>query len=545
MHIGKPRRAALLACVSAVAICASGTMSAQAQDRIYASGNAVLNADETIAGSLIIGQGGTANVSIEDVIIDVDNLVLIGDQVGDLGYLIVQQNGQLNAPVGEISLGRSGGTGYLQILTGADVTALTTMIGGLGTGWLTVDGAGSTLTTDYIRVGTSVGEGYLTVSGGGLVSSANNALLGELNGASGTVTVTGGGSRWDHQGDLYVGDRGEGDLQITAGGAVSSYIGIIGDDAGSTGVATVTGPGSSWSNSLDLHVGDEGNGTLTITDGGRVENLNGLIGYSDSAGAATVSGTNSLWTNVGSVHVGRGGDGTLTVAAGGQVTSGVGYIGYFSSSTSSATVTGTGSLWAIGNGLVLGNDGDGTLTIAAGGRVTNTNGFLGYGASYAAGHATVTGGGSLWDNTQDLYIGRYGEGTLTLANQGVARLAGGTGIAHVGFASGSVGVLNIGAAAVDTAVAAGMLEAGEVRFGPGSSALIFNHTDDDYVFAPLITGAGAFTVRGLPVVDDALVAELGLEVELNDRLDLSVDWSGQLASKLNAHALAAMLSWRF
>ncbi|MEH6665386.1 MAG: autotransporter domain-containing protein, partial [Brevundimonas sp.] len=69
--------------------------------------------------------------------------------------------------------------------------------------------------------------------------------------------------------------------------------------------------------------------------------------------------------------------------------------------------------------------------------------------------------------------------------------------------------------------------------------------DGRHAFAGSPTPAGAFTVNGLPVADDALVAELGLDLDLKDRLSLTVDWSGQYGSGLNANALAAALNWRF
>ncbi|MEH6676184.1 autotransporter-associated beta strand repeat-containing protein, partial [Phenylobacterium sp.] len=387
MH-NSPRRTALLACVSALAICATGAASARAQDRVYPAANAALTADENIGGSLIIGQGGAANVSIEGAVIDVDNLVLIGDQSGDEGYLIVQLGGQLNAPVGEISLGRSGGLGYLQILTGADVTTLTTMIGGLGTGSLTVDGAGSTLTTDYIRAGTSFGEGYLTISGGGLVTSANNALLGELSGAYGSAIVTGASSRWNHQDQLFIGYRGVGDLQIADGGVVESATGRIGEFADSAGAVTVAGAGSQWAIVTDLFVGMEGDGALHVADGGSVTGQNANLGF-------------------------------------------------IAGSTGSATVTGSGSSWALSGSLI---------------------------------------------------VGYQGSGALIVTDNGVVDL--GLGLVAVAYDAGSSGVVSIGGAADGAAAGAGTLEAGEVRFGAGSASLVFNHTETDYVFAPLITGSG-------------------------------------------------------
>ncbi|MFN3537000.1 MAG: hypothetical protein ACK4Y4_06095, partial [Brevundimonas sp.] len=69
--------------------------------------------------------------------------------------------------------------------------------------------------------------------------------------------------------------------------------------------------------------------------------------------------------------------------------------------------------------------------------------------------------------------------------------------------------------------------------------------DGRHAFAASPTPAGAFTVHGLPVAEDALVAELGLDLDLKDRLSLTVDWSGQYGSGLNANALAASLNWRF
>ncbi|MFT4955203.1 MAG: fibronectin-binding autotransporter adhesin [Brevundimonas sp.] len=69
--------------------------------------------------------------------------------------------------------------------------------------------------------------------------------------------------------------------------------------------------------------------------------------------------------------------------------------------------------------------------------------------------------------------------------------------------------------------------------------------DGRHAFAGSPTPAGAFTVRGLPVAEDAMIAELGLDLDLKDRLSLTVDWSGQYGSGLNANALAAQLNWRF
>ena len=54
---------------------------------------------------------------------------------------------------------------------------------------------------------------------------------------------------------------------------------------------------------------------------------------------------------------------------------------------------------------------------------------------------------------------------------------------------GSIGTLNIGAAAGQAAVAPGTFNAASVNFGGGIGQLVFNHTGTNYTFAPVITGA--------------------------------------------------------
>ena len=56
----------------------------------------------------------------------------------------------------------------------------------------------------------------------------------------------------------------------------------MGDDPNGTGLVTVTGIGSTWTNSSDLRVGlFQGYGTLNITGGGAVSNFQGVIGNGD------------------------------------------------------------------------------------------------------------------------------------------------------------------------------------------------------------------------------------------------------------------------
>lgn len=192
-----------------------------------------------------------------------------------------------------------------------------------------------------------------------------------------TETVPGDhSSPWNIGGDLYVGNASTGMLTIENGGKVSNTWGYVGVDSGSTGTVTVTGSGSTWTNSYELYVGFAGNGTLTIENGGTVSNTVGNVGRdAGSTGTVTVTGAGSTWTNSGSLYVGRAGTGTLRIENGGTVTNGIGYIGASSpGGAGTVTVTGAGSSWINSDNLYIGLSGTGTLTIEDGGtvRVANT-----------------------------------------------------------------------------------------------------------------------------------------------------------------------------
>ena len=94
------------------------------------------------------------------------------------------------------------------------------------------------------------------------------------------------------------------------------------------------------------------------------------------------------------------------------------YIGYDSDSVGTATVTGEGSEWNNSSQLYVGRYGEGTLNIMAGGVVSNTTGYLGD-FSDSVGTVTVSGEGSEWNNSDNLRVGDQGEGTLAIMAGGV------------------------------------------------------------------------------------------------------------------------------
>ena len=152
------------------------------------------------------------------------------------------------------------------------------------------DHASLASTGSQIQLG-SGGTGYLNVSGGSAVTSVmgtSPSFSSGIIGAAypgyygvGFATLSDAGTSWTQDGSLSVGFTGNGTLTVQSGAVVSSRWGHVGRRAGSVGQATVTGDGSSWDVQDELYVGGEagadrgglgagGQGRLDVRDGGVV-----------------------------------------------------------------------------------------------------------------------------------------------------------------------------------------------------------------------------------------------------------------------------------
>ena len=172
--------------------------------------------------------------------------------------------------------------GYAGVSAGYDTTAA---------GAISVDGAGSTLTTaGFLYVGLG-GEGALTITNGGHVTSAGpvgtaSGALGFDATGSGEASVSGTGSLWDVTQSLGVGYGGTGDLSITNGGAVEvdgPYF-RIGRNTGSTGSVELSDPGSAIdAPNAALYVGLDGTASLLITNDASATFGSGVIAANSDA----------------------------------------------------------------------------------------------------------------------------------------------------------------------------------------------------------------------------------------------------------------------
>ncbi len=422
--------------------------------------------------------------------------------------------------------------GSLNVLSGSTFTTGQGLLGLYpdSTGTVVVDGTSSSWTLNSsFQVGGS-GNGTLTISNGGRVATSYISYVAAGSTSTGSVTVDGAGSAWTNSSDLYVGYANEGMLSIQNGGAVSNVDGYIGRVSNATGTVTVDGAGSTWVNSNELNVGYQGSGTLTIQNGGAVSNRYAYVGReAGSSGTVTVSGAGSTWSMVqSSPFIGYFGEGTLAIYDGGNVSSHYGYVGYNSGATGAAIVDGADSNWTLEQQLYIGvSGGYGSLTILGGGSVSSSTtssniSYVGYSGSSSRGVVTVSGVGSTWTNSGDVYVGGYqstagASGNLSIHNGGLVEVTNSVKVWATGQVNLAAGTIN----AATFELAGGSLSgfgtvnanvSGGSTITATSGVLTLGNSASTTGFA--FTGSTIVTNSGTLELLDADSAELGVSTQL-------------------------------
>ena len=320
------------------------------------------------------------------------NAVTFQNNVAKTSYTVTRP------PTGEnlrgIIIGESSGeAAVLTTLMPFAGVAATLGDGGGATGTLNVSASAFTITGDgpdaELIVGNH-GAGRLNVGGGAQLNvsgAQGNSIIGNHPGSDGRVTVN-GGAAWNHAGttDLLVGLQGYGSLTVTTGGVVTTRgRGIVGVATGVTGAVTVDGPGSQWNVVGELTVAGQGNGRMDVTNGGRVTSSSGVLGSTfpqppnPPAAEVHVTGAGSTW-NSGSLRISSVRPGLLNIGPGGTVNSqGASVANNDYTSAGRAIVSGAAATWNNTGTLSVGNRFPplsqfpvGRLEITGGGRVVNT-----------------------------------------------------------------------------------------------------------------------------------------------------------------------------
>ncbi|WGD28864.1 autotransporter domain-containing protein [Ancylobacter sp. WKF20] len=325
-------------------------------------------------------------------------------------------------------------------------------------------------------IGIADGEsGTLTIAPGvtmttlglvGFISDPYGGIIGQDQGSTGTVIISGTGSTWTDESDyVIVGQSGTGTLQLSSGGTLNTNNVTIGEYETGNGTVTIDGVGTTWDNLYTTNIGPRGTGSVTVSGGAVVTNgetLNiGGRGFLSRApaplsgtGSLTVTGTGTTWYNTGGVNVGRGDEstGSLTVENGASFQTYDGSI--YAGLGATITVTGPGTTMLLGTrnttppvdwDAAAGyfSPDDGATSVISNGATLNADAtYIGGAGTAAVTTLTVTGAGTTWHNWLNIYVGGTGNGdggygAATVSDGAVATAY----TAGVGVDAGSVGTL--------------------------------------------------------------------------------------------------------
>lgn len=429
-----------------------------------------------------IGSYGTGSLNITDKGYVTSSIVaILGYQANSNGKVVVEKGGEWliknNDSSIEFQIGNQG-TGEATIREGGLITAENTIIGGnaTGVGTLNVQDQDSVITVRRLYNG-YFGNGAVNISNNGLINNKEYSLVGVQDGSHGVVNVTDKG-HWNFLGTgeafryIYIGDAGDGELNVSREGKVDSGI-------------------------ITAGMKETGTGNLTVKDKNSViTNLGTITFLGDKAsgiGTLNLMDATSSFDTVG-INVGNFGSGIVNVSNGATLNStGYGFIGGNASGKGIVNIS-TDSLWNLKTSstnaqlLQVGVLGTGELNITTGGIVKARDIQIALNDK-SKGDVRVDGQNSLLE-TFNMYVGTSGTGTLTLTNSGTLNVEGGE--VYLGVFEPAVGTLNIGAAHGEAAADAGFItNATKVEFGSGEGVFVFNHTnnsDAGYQVDMLITG---------------------------------------------------------
>jgi T5SS/PEP-CTERM-associated repeat protein len=487
-----------------------------------ASGNSLLvtgTGSTWSSGGLVIGDSGTGNsVSVEAGagVASAGSGVALGYNVGSSGNsLVITGTGSTLTDTSDLVVGFAGSGNSVVVSNGGTLTNGQYTYGGvigLNAGStnnsVLVTGSGSTWNNSGALTIGSAGSGVLTIADGGSVSAAEVVIAAETSAV----------------GTLNFGSYGGGD---TAGNFLPSTI-SFGSGLGTVNfnqINTIAATGFSGTGSLNqrgtgttvLTGSNSLAGTTTVSAGrlvvdgqpslgaSSIQLVGGTLALSGSfsdfslglaAGSMLITGTGSSWNRTSDLSVGNASEGaSVVVSNGATVTGGAQvHLGPNTWATNnSILVTGSGSSWTNTATILVGaTSSNNSLVVSDGGQVTAPL-YVGRDAGSNNNSVLVTGSGSSLSTGlgNTTIIGYSGQGTLTVANGGIATAP--QGALQIALVPGSSGILNIGGfGANDTA---GTISAPGIAFGSGSGTINFNQTDTATLSA-VISGTGSVNQFG-------------------------------------------------
>ncbi len=392
--------------------------------------------------------------------------------------LVSGANSRLSAPSMNIGSGEASGSAVFADHASVMLNDWLQVQSSTAAGATLAMSSGATLTTGWASVGRGLGspggwsgQASLTGIGTRLVTADYLEIGGD--GGHGLVKLD-HGAAVEVGGDLNIGLQGNGLLQAIHGSSIVANSNVfVGTGVESQGLLELAGSNTTLtltaSNSPGnglLHIGSIGSrGRAEVRDGAHIAGVSVLaVGFLGSAsnlsdGALVVTGSNS---SVESTRISVGvldAQGSLSITDGARVVAQAtsGFPGFQAGvfGTAEVEVRGTGSLLQSNQGIVLGDasngmatfvlaehasvvaadeginigySGRGTLSIESGATASSKYGRIGR-ATGSVGSVTISGDGSAWNVTDNLFVGGHtltgegGSGTLVVRDEATISVA--------------------------------------------------------------------------------------------------------------------------
>ena len=277
------------------------------------------------------------------------------------------------------------------------------------------DGTPSTLEIGRDLVVGGSGRGDLDIDMGGIVKLHGNCNVGNSYDGAGYILVNGAGSMLDMSdaGPLTIGAGGMGMLSIKDGGNVSNVNAFVNSAEGSQSEVDIDGPGSKWI------LSDAAGTSLSVTCGKMVVSNGGLLDNAGHLHIGVESGGPSYF------YIFGGGLGGGQVQVGGTMVLDNGANVEVGGPDANLIVKGRGAGDPNDHvGLEVGRSSWANLRVS-GGAFASNNYITTIGAwEGGSGNLTISGTGSLFQANYQLEVGRNGQGTVIVKENGKLEVTG-------------------------------------------------------------------------------------------------------------------------
>lgn len=309
--------------------------------------------------------------------------------------------------------------------------------------------------TDGLRLGMTA-TGYVYVRDEGMLKIKTEAILGVNSGSRGVLNLIGSDAKLelDPGATLTIGKEGTGELHLSEGARYKSEGSVsLGDIAGGTGIVTIDGEESVWEVTGELTIGERSNGEVEIKNGGKLS-ASGATMYlgkeANSDGKLTIEGHDSTLDFEGSLLAGYRGKGLIALKDDAAVTTDKLVLGYFANSEGKLETSdsfGNQGKFTANDDITIGKGGRGIVSLD-GHNILQANGMVTIGEEGTSGtenepNRVTFKDRSTWHSTDDVVVGKAAgaHSRVELNDFAVIRAEG--AFFDLGLEQGSHGVLKL------------------------------------------------------------------------------------------------------